>query len=207
MTRSGGATTSCRKRAAPGPGGPPGGRPANEKCARRKLTVEQRAQQKIHDTYRNFTDEEIDVKIAGPDGLTLRGQLEADLRAQDNGDTKICWGPKYHAELKRRYKIESEEHKKLGAGLSDSSDDKNDKKEEGPGSGPAGPGAAKLKEPVDAGLMKETFVGMHSFFFFAITDIVRFCSSVIFLWILLLEWIQCRLSQLFYLLHLQSTRR
>lgn len=71
--------------------------------ARRLLTNESIVQQKIRDNFKHFGPEETDVR-KGPDGLTLRARLLADLAtAKQQGDGSVIFGKLYYDTLKSIY--------------------------------------------------------------------------------------------------------
>eukprot|EP00974_Lingulodinium_polyedra_P106675 10327346-Lingulodinium_polyedra.AAC.1 len=82
----------------------------NESHDKRRMTVAQKAAEKIRDNYGHMSYEQVDVITW--EKLTLRQQLERDIQMERDGH-KIIWGKRYHADVKKHYSRKTELHTAL----------------------------------------------------------------------------------------------
>ena len=71
---------------------------------RRKLTVEQRAQQKLRENFGSLTEEEREAVVSS-DGHTLRATLEKDIKRSDAGED-VTFGKWYFEGLRTEFRTE-----------------------------------------------------------------------------------------------------
>ena len=72
---------------------------------RRKLTVEQRAQQKLRENFSTMTEEEREAVVSNESGLTLRGTLERDIKRADEG-LPVHFGKWFFEGLRAEFRTE-----------------------------------------------------------------------------------------------------
>ena len=73
---------------------------------RRKMTAEQRAQQKLRENFSSMTEEERECVVSSESGLTLRATLERDVRRGDEG-AEVAFGKWYFESLRTEFRTES----------------------------------------------------------------------------------------------------
>ena len=72
-------------------------------AGRKKLTIPQRAQQKLRENFKNLSEHAQYVRVWPQSARTLYQQLQVDIENKDSGDNTVQFGGKYYEAMCNRY--------------------------------------------------------------------------------------------------------